>query len=109
MAVRPLSYVIKRFLSDIRIFSKLVVRRPLRKYQLAPAYAILDSVLHQRGFSFAVVFSRQAGKNELSAQLEAYLLNLYQRKGGFIVKAAPTYKPQLINSKLRLQDVLDND
>lgn len=109
MAVKPVLYVIKKFLSDIRWFSKLVVGRPLREYQLRPAYAILESVLSQRGMSFAVVFSRQAGKNELSAQLEAYLLNLYQRKGGFMVKAAPTYKPQLINSKLRLEDVLDND
>ncbi len=108
-AVKPIAYVVKKFLSDIRWFSKLVVGRPLREYQLAPAYAILDSVLNQRGMSFAVVFSRQAGKNELSAQLEGYLLNLYQRKGGFIVKAAPTYKPQLINSKMRLEEVLDND
>lgn len=108
-AVMPIAYVVKKFLSDIRWFSKLVVGRPLREYQLAPAYAILDSVLNQRGMSFAVVFSRQAGKNEVSAQLEAYLLNLYQRKGGYIVKAAPTYKPQLINSKLRLEECLDND
>ena len=108
MSVRPIDYVVRRFLSDIRWFSKLVVERELREYQLTPAYAILDSVLNSKGLSFAIVFSRQAGKNELSAQLEAYLLNLYQRKGGHMVKAAPTYKPQLINSKLRLEDVLDN-
>jgi hypothetical protein len=107
--VRPVEYVAKKFLGDIRWFSKLVVGRPLREYQLGPAYAILDSVLHGRGLSFAVVFSRQAGKNEVSAQLEAYLLNLFQRKGGFMVKAAPTYRPQLVNSKLRLEEVLDND
>jgi hypothetical protein len=109
MTISPLEEVIKRLLSDIRWFSKLVVGRPLREYQLRPADAILDSVLKQRGMSFAVVFSRQAGKNELSAQLEAYLLNLFRRRGGFIVKAAPTYKPQLINSKLRLEGILDND
>jgi hypothetical protein len=109
MEVRPLEHVIKRLLSDIRLFSKLVVGRPLRDYQLRPAHAILDSVLNQRGMSFAVVFSRQAGKNELSGQLEAYLLNLFRRRGGFIVKAAPTYKPQMINSKLRLEGILDNE
>jgi hypothetical protein len=108
MTIKPIQYAVRRFLSDIRLFSKLVIGRPLRDYQLRPAYAILDSVLCQRGMTFAVVFSRQAGKNELSAQLEAYLLNLFQRKGGFIVKAAPTYKPQLINSKMRLEDCLDN-
>jgi len=106
--VRPLQWAIRLFLSDIRLFSILVVGRPLRGYQLEPAEAILDSVLKGRGLSFAVVFSRQAGKNELSAQLEAYLMNLFRRKGGFIVKAAPTYKPQLITSKLRLEGALDN-
>lgn len=106
--LRPLRWAVRHFLSDIRLFSKLVVGRGLRVYQLEPAEAILDSVLHGRGMSFAVVFSRQAGKNELSAQLEAYLLNLFRRKGGFIVKAAPTYKPQLITSKLRLEEALDN-
>jgi hypothetical protein len=106
--IRPLQHLAVRILSDIKWFSKLVVQRQLRNYQLAPAHAILDSVLHGKGLSFAIVFSRQAGKNELSAQLEAYLLNVYQRKGGQIVKAAPTYKPQLINSKMRLEEVLDN-
>jgi hypothetical protein len=106
---QPIALVVRRFLSDIRWFSRLVVGRPLREYQLQPAYAILDSVLNGKGLSFAVVFCRQAGKNEVSAQLEGYLLNLFQRKGGQIVKAAPTYRPQLVNSKLRLEEVLDND
>jgi len=52
--------------------------------------------------------SRQAGKNELAGQLEAYLLNLYSNKGGNIVKASPTFKPQTVNSILRLLDRLDN-
>ena len=101
--------VIKAFLSDIRLFSKIVVRRPLRGYQLAPARAIVESVLQKRGETFAVVMSRQAGKNELSAQLEAYLMNLFQQvRGASLVKAAPTYKPQVENSLMRLRDCLDN-
>ncbi len=101
--------VIKAFLSDIRLFSKIVVRRPLRGYQLAPARAIIESVLCKRGDTFAVVMSRQAGKNELSGQLEAYLMNLFQQvRGASLVKAAPTYKPQTINSQMRLHDCLDN-
>ena len=54
------------------------------------------------------MMSRQSGKNELSAQLEAYLLNLYRRAGGGIVKGSPTFKPQTINSILRLTDRLTN-
>ena len=52
--------------------------------------------------------ARQAGKNELSAQLEVYLLNLFQRVGGNIVKCAPTFKPQIVNSMLRLEQLLNN-
>lgn len=101
--------VIKAFLSDIGLFSRVVVRRPLRGYQLGPAKAIVDSVICRKGLTFAVVMSRQAGKNEVSAQLEAYLMNVYQNiKGAQIVKASPTYKPQTVNSKMRLRDCLDN-
>ena len=96
------------WLSDLKGFSTLVTHKPLRSYQLEPASAILDAVLTGRGDTFAVMMSRQAGKNELSGQLEAYLLNLYQRQGGQIVKASPTFKPQTINSILRLTDRLDN-
>ncbi len=97
-----------QWLTHIDNFSKHVVGRPLRSYQTEAARAILDSVFHGRGLTFAVMMSRQAGKNELSGQLEAYLLNLYRRPGGQIVKASPTFKPQTINSILRLVDRLDN-
>ena len=103
-----LSRAIKHWLSDIDNFSRLVLQRPLRPYQLEPARAILDSVLQGRGDTFAIMMSRQAGKNEMSGQLEAYLLNLYQRRGGQIVKASPTFKPQTVNSILRLCDRLRN-
>ena len=98
---------VTRILSDIEPFSRHVLNRPLRPYQLAPARAILDSILHQRGDTFAVVMARQAGKNE-TAQIEAYLLNLFQRAGGSIVKASPTFKPQTVNSMLRLGQHLNN-
>ena len=104
----PPARVIKHWLSDISTFSRLVLKRPLRAYQLAPAQAILASVLGGKGRRFAVMMSRQAGKNEMAAQLEAYLLNLYRRRGGQIVKASPTFKPQTINSMLRLEEHLDN-
>ena len=42
-------------LADIRAFSHLALRRPLYGYQLAPARAIVDSVVHKRGLEFAVL------------------------------------------------------
>jgi hypothetical protein len=99
---------LKQGLIDLETFSRHVVGRPLRPYQLEPARAIVESVCSRSGLTFTVMMARQAGKNELSAQLEAYLLNLFQRAGGNVVKCAPTFKPQIINSKLRLERILNN-
>jgi hypothetical protein len=93
---------------DPALFSQHVLGRPLRRYQREPLAAILDSVRRGQGQTFTVMFARQMGKNELSAHLECYLLNLYQQRGGTIVKTAPTYQPQTVNSKLRLLAMLDN-
>lgn len=101
---RTTSYI----LADIERYSRYVLRLPLREYQLAPAREIVKSVLANDGRTFAVMMSRQAGKNELMAQVEAYLLTLYSRKGGSIVKASPTFKPQTINSIRRLRKRLQN-
>ncbi|MFI5267407.1 MAG: hypothetical protein ACHQ7M_08530, partial [Chloroflexota bacterium] len=80
--------------------------RPLRPYQLLAARAIVRSVLQGEGRTFTVMMARQMGKNELSAHVEAYLLFVHRVAGGTVVKAAPTFKPQLINSKMRLERVL---
>ena len=78
----------KLLLSDISLFSKLVIRIPLYEYQLLPVKAVLDSVLYKRGFEFLLVFPRQSGKNEAVAQLQVYLLNLFQRQGANMVFGA---------------------
>lgn len=77
---------------------------PLRPYQLEPAHAIIDSVLHHRGLTFTVEMARQSGKNELSAQLEATLLSTIA--GCTNIKAAPTFTPQVKVSMRRLTDTL---
>ena len=94
-------------LNDIAHFSRVLVGRPLRSYQLAVARPVLASVRRRQGAIFTVEMARQMGKNELSAHLEAYLLYRYQRRGGTIVKCAPTLTPQTLISRLRLESLLD--
>ncbi|HHX65913.1 MAG TPA: hypothetical protein GX702_13610 [Chloroflexi bacterium] len=94
-------------LSQIDLFSRRVLRRPLRGYQLAPARAIVDSVIRRRGLTFAVMMARQAGKNETAAHVEALLLNYYRRSGGTLIKASPTFRPQALNSAHRLTAVFE--
>ncbi len=82
-------------LRDIGPFSRMVwPETALRPYQLAPARALIRSALRGDGASFAVVFARQAGKDELLAQVVAFLLIRRQRRGGEIVIAAPSLVPQ---------------
>lgn len=95
-------------LRDIGAFSQQVLAMPLRPYQLEVARAVVASVLGRCGHSFTVMMARQAGKNQVSAHLEAYLLTLFQRVGGQIVKTAPTLRPQLLTSRQRLERTLQN-
>jgi hypothetical protein len=78
----------------------------VRPYQRAIMDAVLDSVRHRRGRTFSVEISRQGGKNETSAQLEVLLMTMHFITGGNIIKCSPTFKPQTLNSKMRLEDRL---
>src|SRR5579863_4673142 len=86
-------------------FARHILGKPLYPYQSAVAEAVLSSVFGGQGRIITVMMSRQSGKNQLSAVLEAYLL--VRMPQGTIVKAAPTFTPQIINSRLRLHSMLD--
>ena len=66
----------------------------LRPYQIEAGRAILDSVMGHRGLTFTVVMARQAGKNELSAQVELLLLIKHVQRAVDGIKCAPTFEPQ---------------
>lgn len=57
---------LQRALSDFDFFTRLGKIR-LRAYQKQAAAAILRAVLRREGKTFAVMFPRQSGKNELQA------------------------------------------
>ena len=95
----------KRALGDIRLFASAAGLR-LRAYQTPAAQAIVQSVLQRQGLTFVVMFPRQSGKNELQAQIEAYLLALLCQGRAEIVKVAPTWRPQGQNALRRLERVL---
>jgi phage terminase large subunit-like protein len=92
-----------RALTDVAAFSRLLLPAwQLRPYQTAPAQVIFDSVLARQGDQLALVFSRQSGKDELLAQVLAAILLRHSRRGGAIVVAAPTRRPQAQISRDRL-------
>jgi hypothetical protein len=103
--VTHLSPHMKQSESSIARFARHVLGKPLYPYQCEVANAILDSIEGRHGRIITVMMSRQSGKNQLSAVLEAYLLMTMPQ--GTIVKAAPTFTPQIITSRLRLLAMLD--
>ncbi|MBI9043372.1 MAG: hypothetical protein JEZ06_02730 [Anaerolineaceae bacterium] len=100
---------IKYILLNTRKFVEVASGLKLRKYQVGVAEAVVDSVINNKGLSFVVMFPRQSGKNELQAQLEAYLLTLLSQTQAEIVKVSPTWKPQTLNAMRRLQRVLEQN
>ncbi len=103
---RPL---IKNVFCDITAFTANSGGLRLRQYQREPAQCICSSVLCQKGLSFVVIFPRQSGKNELQAQIEAYLLSIFHHEDKEIVKISPTFKPQTLNAMRRLERVLEDN
>ena len=97
---------IKALLRDVTLFTYRASGLKLRRYQVAVAQAIVDSVINRRGDTFVVLFPRQSGKNELQAQIETYLMTLYSQLPAELVKASPTWKPQSLNAMRRLERVL---
>lgn len=85
------------------LFSRDIVGLPLYPYQVEWADYILKMVTERRSEIVVVEMPRQSGKNETSAQLEIALLAIHGRRGGSIVKTAPTFKPQIQNSLDRLK------
>ncbi len=104
-----LTTAVDAMVRDVSIFAEHGGGLRLRSYQLEAARAIVRSVLRDEGLTFVVIFPRQSGKNELQAQIETYLLSIFNEWGAEIIKVSPTWKPQSLNAMRRLESVLKNN
>lgn len=98
----------KKFLLDVSLFARYVLKMPLRGYQLEPIKAIVESVLFRKGLEFVWIFPRQSGKNETAAILLVFISNLLQRKFFTAVFASPTGRQMLVGFE-RLKQRFTND
>jgi len=101
--------LLKKLMRDVVPFVRFASGLTLRRYQEEVARAVVRSVLRRQGLSFVVIFPRQSGKNELQAQLQAYLLTLFSSQRAEIVQISPTWKPQTTNAMYRLEAVLNRN
>ncbi|MEX1103557.1 MAG: hypothetical protein WED87_04875 [Dehalococcoidia bacterium] len=79
----------------------------LRRYQREVFFDLLDALRTRRGETFTVMFPRQAGKNEVAAELLQALLRLQSEVGGSAIAAAPTLTPQGLISLERTRAALE--
>lgn len=97
------SSALAQYQRSTALFSRDVVGMALYPYQTPWADRIVSAAAEGRTETIVVEMARQSGKNETSAQVEAMLLARLAGRGGAMVKTAPTWKPQIVNSKLRLE------
>ena len=98
---------LREVLFSIGLFSRLVVQLPLRKYQIGPADAVIQSVLQARGLEFLWVFPRQSGKDEAVAQMLTFLLMLFHRTEAAMIHTYPT-ATQIAVGVTRLENRMGN-
>ena len=98
---------VRVLLKDVNRLCDRLIRIPLLLYQRPVADAITRSINERRGGIITVEMPRQSGKNQVSAVCELYQLIRHYRKGGTIIKTAPTYQPQLAISRRRIESLLN--
>src|SRR5689334_11989081 len=74
----------------------------LRGYQRRAAVRILTLLAEQPGAAVVLVMARQAGKDEILAHLQAFLLEQAQATPASLVMVTPTATPQGLIAKNRL-------
>ncbi len=93
--------------------------RPLRPAEVQsnlpwPQRRIIDrverAVAERSGEVLTVLMARQSGKNETAAVLQCRALSAHRGIPGSVwIRTAPTFKPQIVNSKRRLERMLAVD
>jgi hypothetical protein len=83
--------------------------KPLRPLQVRIIKDIEGLISDGSGHTMTIRLPRQYGKNEIAATIHERHLMKRCVEGGSIVRAAPTFRPQIVNSVRRLQKVALND
>jgi hypothetical protein len=103
--------VFKKAYKDPEFEARYVSRRPLRGPQAEIIRRVEKFVAAHQGGIMTIRSARQTGKNETAANLQKRHLFRRQFSNHIAswIRTAPTYAPQIVNSKKRLQELLRLD
>jgi len=100
---------VDRTVSDFDEYTYQCTGISLRPYQTEFFSTFLDSIVFYKGYSFVLIVSRQAGKDECLTHLITWLLDMFSPYPASMVVINPTYKPQTISALDRLESNLSNN
>jgi hypothetical protein len=100
--------ILARSLEDPAFEAEVVAHRPLRGRQVEVVNRVEQHIAEHNGGVMTVMLPRQIGKNEISAILQRrhLLARQYSKKYECWIRTAPTHKPQIVNSKKRLRELM---
>ena len=88
---------------------RLTKRPPLYWPQTKCVRLIEEAIKNPKAQRLAIRSARQTTKNEAAALVHIRFLITHKNVGGSIVRTAPTYAPQIVNSKMRLEQAVADD
>lgn len=101
--------VIDRVLRDPGYHRDVLMGSPLYWPQIEAINMVERHIAERTSQIIPIRSSRQTMKNECSAMCQIRAFTRNRHRGGAYIRTAPTYKPQIVNSKLRLEKMLRND
>jgi hypothetical protein len=93
-------------INDIEYHRKVLYNSPLYKPEIEAIQLVEKHIEERSGKVLTIRSARQTMKNECSAMIAVRVLEKFKDKGGTYIRTAPTWKPQIINSKMRLERFL---
>ena len=91
--------VIKRAVQDPEFHRRALMKSPLLPPQVEAVKLMEKHILEASGKVVPIRSARQTMKNEVSATVQMRTFHRFRSKGGNYIRTAPTYKPQIVNSK----------
>jgi hypothetical protein len=96
-------------LMDVQYQRSVLYNSPLYPPEIETINKCEYHIANKTGKTIIIRSARQTMKNECSGMLCARMMSLYREEGGIYIRTAPTHKPQIINSKMRVSKFLEKD
>jgi hypothetical protein len=101
---------LRALMADPAEYRKKLTKRPALYWPQAKAARIIEEAIRNpHAQRIAIRSARQTMKNEVAALVHVRFLVMHKSCGGSIVRTAPTYDPQIVNSKMRLEQAVADD